>query len=104
MRRRRILFAGFVARMEDETAEVRDVRRAGGARGLHGGAGKRVDGVFPGRPQSFSVSTITSGRLQPRTRGNGARRRNKGWNVSWQNGSLQRKSGVYYGMQSYTQT
>ena len=27
MRRKRILFAGFVARMEDETTEVRDVRR-----------------------------------------------------------------------------
>ena len=36
-----------------ETAEVRDVRRNGGGRGLCGGAGKRVDGVFPGRPQSF---------------------------------------------------
>ena len=32
-------------------AEVRDVRRNGGGRGLCGGAGKIiVDGVFPGRP------------------------------------------------------
>ena len=30
-----------------------DGRRIGGGRGLCGGAGKRVDGVFPGRPQSF---------------------------------------------------
>ena len=29
------------------------VRRSGGVRGLRGGPGKRVDGVFPGRPQSF---------------------------------------------------
>ena len=36
-----------------ETAEVRDVRRIGGGRGLRGGARKKVDGVFPGRPQSF---------------------------------------------------
>ena len=36
-----------------ETPEVRDVRRIGGRRGLCGGSGKRVDGVFPGRPQSF---------------------------------------------------
>ena len=36
-----------------ETAEVRDVRGNGGGRGLFGGPGKRVDGVFPGRPQSF---------------------------------------------------
>ena len=33
---------------------MRDVRRNGGARGLCGGPGKRVDGaVFPGRSQSF---------------------------------------------------
>ena len=31
-----------------ETAEVRDVQITGGGRGLRGGAGKRVDGVFPG--------------------------------------------------------
>ena len=36
-----------------ETAEVRDVRRKGGGRGLCRGPGKRVDRVFPGRPQSF---------------------------------------------------
>ena len=35
------------------TPEVRDVRRIGGGRGRCGGPGKRVDGVFPGRPQSF---------------------------------------------------
>ena len=32
---------------------MRDARRNGGGRGLCGGPGKRVDGVFPGRPQSF---------------------------------------------------
>ena len=32
---------------------MRDVRRIGGGYGLRGGLGKRVDGVFPGRPQSF---------------------------------------------------
>ena len=32
---------------------MRVVRRNGGGRGLRGGAGKRVDGVFPGRPQSL---------------------------------------------------
>ena len=36
-----------------ETAEVRDIRRTGWGSGLCGGPGKRVDGVFPGRPQSF---------------------------------------------------
>ena len=32
---------------------MRDVRRIDGGRGLCGGPGKRVDGMFPGRPQSF---------------------------------------------------
>ena len=32
---------------------MRDVRRNGGGRGLCGRPGKRVNGVFPGRPQSF---------------------------------------------------
>ena len=32
---------------------MRVVWRNGGGRGLRGGAGKRVDGVFPGRPQSL---------------------------------------------------
>ena len=32
---------------------MRDIRRIGGKRGLCGGAGKRVDEGFTGRPQSF---------------------------------------------------
>ena len=36
-----------------ETPEVRDVRRIGWGRGLCGTPGKRVDGMFPERPQSF---------------------------------------------------
>ena len=36
-----------------ETVEVRDVRRIGGGRGLRGGPGTIVDGVFPGRSQTF---------------------------------------------------
>ena len=49
MRRRWILFAGFMARMEDtETVvEMRHVRRSGEGRGLDGEAGK---GLSPGRP------------------------------------------------------
>ena len=39
-----------------ETAEVRDVRRNGGGRGLCEGPGIRVDGVFPGRPQAFRIN------------------------------------------------
>ena len=52
----RILFAGFVARMEDTGTRLPKCVMFGdmvGGVGLCGGAGKRVDGVFPGRPQSF---------------------------------------------------
>ena len=50
-----------------DTAEVRDVRRIGAGRGLLEGAGKIVDGVLPGRPQSFRhqrrpVDDCSSGR------------------------------------------
>ena len=42
--------------------------------------------------------------LQPRTRGNGTERQNKGRNISWQNGSLQRKPRLDYGIQRYART
>ena len=35
---------------------MRDVWRNGGGRGLCGGPVKRVDGVFPGRSQSFGIN------------------------------------------------
>ena len=52
--RRRILFAGFVARMEDTRLSkcVMFGEMVGGA-GCVRGPGKRVDGVFPGRSQIF---------------------------------------------------
>ena len=54
LRRRRIVFAGVVARMEDTRLSkcVMFGEMVGGRR-LRGGPGKRVDGMFPGRPQSF---------------------------------------------------
>ena len=41
----------------------------------------------------LSTSTPISRRLQPRMRGNGAGRPNKGRQISWQNGSLKRNQG-----------
>ena len=85
-------------------AEVCDLQRTGGGRGLRGGAGKRVDGVSSWTISELPVSKSTSRRLQPRTRGNGVRLWNKERNVSWQNGSLQGTSGLDYGMQFYSRT
>ena len=79
---------------------MRGVQRIGGGRGLYGEAGKKMDGYFLDDLR-VSASTPTSGRLQPRTRGNGAERRNKGRNISWRNESLQRKPGLDCSMQSY---
>ena len=54
-RGKRVLLAGFVARMEDtrlsKCAMFGELLVGAGCMG--GGAGKRVVGVFPGRPQSF---------------------------------------------------
>ena len=53
LRRRRILFAGFVARVEDtRLPKCVMFGELVGGRGF-GGPGKRVDGVFTGRSQSF---------------------------------------------------
>ena len=99
LRRRRILFAGFVARMEDTRLPKRVVfgEMVGGA-GCAGGRKKSGRDVS-WTTSELSASTPTSGRLQPRTKGNGAERQNKGRNISWRNGSLQRKPRLDYGMQ-----
>ena len=84
MRMRRILFAGFVTRMEDTrlTKCVMFGEMVGGV-GCVEGQGKKWMRCFLDDLRVF-VSTPTSGRRQPsRTRGNGAGRRNKGWNISW---------------------
>ena len=100
---RRISFAETVAQMED-TRLPKCVRFGdfGGAWAASRARKKSVE-RFLNDLGAFDT-TPTSGRLQPRTRGNGARRRNKGWNVSWRNKSLVRKSGPDYGMEYFAQT
>ena len=99
-RRRRTLFAGFVARMEDTRLPkcVMFGELVGDA-GCVGGQEKEWMSVS-WTTSEVSAPTPTSGRLQPRARGNGAERWNKGWNISWRNGSLQKKPRLDYGMQS----
>ena len=87
MRRRRILFTGIVARMEDtRLPKCVILGELVGSRAALGGRKKSGWGVS-WTILEISVSTPTSKRLQPRKRGDGARRRNKGRNVSWRNGS-----------------
>ena len=104
LRRRRILFAGFVARMEDtRLSKCVIFGERWGARAVWGAKKKSGWGVS-WTISEFSASTPNSGQLQPRTRGDGAERQNKGRNISWRNGPLQRKPRLDYGMQWYTQT
>ena len=76
----RILFAGFVARKGGTRLPncVMFGESVGGAGCMGGGAGKRVDGMFFWTTLELLASTPISGRLQPRTKENSARRRNKG--------------------------
>ena len=85
---------------------MRDVRRIGGRRGLRGGPGKRVNGVVPGRPQSFRHQRrpVDDCSHPGKTRGDVEERRNKGQNISWRHGALQRKPGLDYGMWSDART
>ena len=81
LRRRRILFAGIVARVEDTRlpkcvmfGEMLGARAVSGAR-------KKSGWSVSWTISELSASKPTSGRLQPRTRENGAERQNKGRNI-----------------------
>ena len=100
-RRRILLAAGFVARVEDTRLPkcVMFGKVVGGA-GCVGDQEKDKSGWGVSWTNSeLSVSMPTCRRLQPRTRGHDARRRSKERNVLWRNGSLQRKPALDYGMQ-----
>ena len=79
LRRRRILFAGFVARMGDPRLPKSVVLiELVGVAGCVGAQEKEWMGCFLDDLGAFGISTTTSGRLQPRTRGNAAERSNRG--------------------------
>ena len=82
-----------------ETAEkcvmFEELLLVGGAGCVGGQEKERVRGVFPGRRQSFPYQRRPVDDCSP-GRGNDTRRRNKGRNVSWRNGSLQRKPALDY--------
>ena len=76
-----------------------DVRIISGVAGCVGGQEQEWVGCFLDDLRAFGINVDANGRLQPRTRGNDAGRQIKERNVSWRNGSLQRKPGLDYDMQ-----
>ena len=102
--RRRILFAGFVARMEDTKLPkcVMFGESVGGA-GCVGGQEKEWMGCFLDDLSAFGINA-NQWTAAAQDEGNGAERWNKGRNISWQNGSLQRNPRLDYGMQWYART
>ena len=105
LHRRRISFAGFVARMEDTRLPKCVVFRelAGGA-GCVGGQEKEWMGCFLYDLRAFGINadqwttTAQDEGEWRRTAQNGGT-----WaDISWRNGSLQRKPGLDYGMQPYS--
>ena len=98
LRRRRILVAGFVAHTEDtRLPKCVMFREVMGGAGCVGGQEKERMGCFLDDRRAFGINA-DQWTTAARTRGNGAERQNKGRNVSWRNGPLQRKPRLDYGM------
>ena len=103
-RRRRILLAKFVARMEDTRLPkcVMFGEIVGGA-DFVGGQEKEWMGCFLDDPRAFGINA-DQWTTAAQDGGNGAERPNKGRNISWRNEPLQRKPRLDYGMQWYART
>ena len=74
-----------------------------GGAGCVGGQGKEWMGCFLDDLRAFGINA-DQWTTALRTRGNGAERQNKGRNILWRSGSLQRKPGLDDGMQWYSRT
>ena len=104
LRRRRILFAEFVARLEDTRLPkcVMFGELVGGV-GCVGGQEKEWMMYFVDDLRAFGINA-DQWTTAAQDEGNGAEWRNKRQNISWRNGLLQRKPGLDYSMQSYART
>ena len=104
LRRRRILFAGFVARMEDTRLPKCVVfgEMVGGA-GCVESLEKEWMGCFLDDLRAFGINA-DQWTTAAQDEGEWRRRQNEGRNISWQNGSLQKKTRLEYGMQWYART
>ena len=104
LRRRRILFTGFVARMEDTRLPkcVMFGEMVRGA-GCVGGQEKEWMGCFLDDLRAFDINA-DQWTTAPQDKGGWCRMAEQGRNISSRNGSLQRKPGLDHGMQWYART
>ena len=104
LRRRWILFVGFVACMEDTRLPkcVMFGEMVGGA-GCVGGQGKGWMGCFLDDLRAFGINS-NQWTTVAQDEGEWRRTAEQGAELSWQNGSLQRKPRLDYGMQWYART
>ena len=113
MRASRRLFAGFVARMEDtklpkcvmfgESVGAQAVLGGLCWAGCAGGQEKEWMGCFLDDLRPFRINT-DQWTSAAQDEGEWRKAAEHGAELSWRNGSLQRKPGVDYGMQSYART
>ena len=104
LRRRRILFAGFVARIEDTRLPkgVMFGEMVGGA-GCVEGQEKEWMGYFLDDLRAFGINA-NQWTTAAQAEGDWRRTAEQGANISWQNGLLQKKTRLDYGMQWYART
>ena len=91
LRRRRILFAGYVARMED--TRLPKCVMFGELVGIADSVRERMD-CFLKDPRAFGIN-VDKWTTAAQDEG---KWRSEGWNVRWRNESFQRKPGLDYGM------
>ena len=87
-----------------ETAEVLGVRRDDEGRGLCRGPGKRVDGVFPGRSQSFRHQRRPVDDCSPGRGGMTQNGRTRGGTFHGEMDRCREKPRLDYGKQWYART
>ena len=104
LRRKRILFAGFVARMENTRLPkcVMFGELVGGA-GCVGGQEEEWMGCFLDNLRAFGINA-DQWKTAAQDEGEWRRTAEQGAEHFMRNGSLQRKPGLDYGMQSYART
>ena len=104
LRRRRILFAGFVARMEDTRPPKCVIfGEMVGSAGCVGGQEKEWMGCFLDDLRAFGINA-DQWTTVAQDEGEWRRTAEQGRNISWQNGSLQKKTRLDCGMQWYART